>query len=83
MLTGTTMTESYKEGSPGLARYEEAVSRELRVLLAEKNVSQKTVAHALGRMGIRETPKGLSAKLSAGTFSAAYYIAFKELLKTL
>jgi hypothetical protein len=83
MLMGTTMTESYKEGSPGLARYEEAVSRELRVLLAGKNVSQKTVAHALGSMGIRETPKGLSAKLNAGTFSAAYYLALKDVINAL
>lgn len=77
------MSEREQEESAGLRTYEEAVRRELRVLMAEKNLAQKTVVHALERAGIRETTKGLSAKLNAGTFSAAYYLAIKDAIKML
>lgn len=77
------MQQRKEEESPGLALYEEVLRRELRVLIAEKNLAQKTVAHALGKVGVRETAKGLSAKLNAGTFSAAYYLAIKDVIKAL
>lgn len=77
------MPRQKEEESPGLTPYEESVRRELRVLIAEKNLAQKTIAHALGQAGIRETAKGLSAKLNAGTFSAAYYLAIKDVIKAL
>lgn len=69
-----------KATSPLLAEYEEKVRTEIRVLLAQKNLSQKTVAYALETAGIRESSKGLSAKLNSGTFSAAYYLAIKDVI---
>lgn len=77
------MRESKQAVSPGLQAYEQRVSQELRVLMAQKNLAQKAVARALERMGINETAKGLSAKLAAGTFSAAYYLAVKDVIKSL
>lgn len=77
------MRVSKQAVSPGLQEYEELVSRELRILMADKNLSQKAVARALEKMGIFETAKGLSAKLSAGTFSAAYYVAVLEAIESL
>lgn len=71
------------EEGRGLARYEEEVRRELRVLIAEKDLLQKEVAAGLEKLGIPETTKGLSAKLRAGTYSAAYYLALKEAIKRL
>lgn len=72
-----------KATSPLLTEYEERVKTEIRVLLAQKNLSQKTVAYALESAGIRETSKGLSAKLNSGTFSAAYYLALKDVIGSL
>lgn len=69
--------------SPGLQDYEQLASQELRVLMAQKNLAQKAVARALEGVGINETAKGLSAKLAAGTFSAAYYLAVREVIKSL
>lgn len=69
-----------KATSPLLAEYEEKIRTEIRVLLVQKNLSQKTVAYALETAGIRESPKGLSAKLNSGTFSAAYYLAIKDVI---
>ncbi|MGG5150968.1 DUF6471 domain-containing protein [Alcaligenes aquatilis] len=69
--------------SPGLQDYEQLASQELRVLMAQKNLAQKAVARALAGVGINETAKGLSAKLTAGTFSAAYYLAVREVIKSL
>lgn len=67
----------------GLLRYEKAASRELRVLMASKNLPQKVVAAKLEELGICETAKGLSAKLNAGTFTAAYYLAIKKAIDEL
>jgi predicted XRE-type DNA-binding protein len=72
-----------KTTSPLLAEYEERVKTEIRVLLAQKNLSQKTVAYALERAGIKESSKGLSAKLSSGKFSAAHYLALKDVIGSL
>lgn len=72
-----------KEASPLLKAYEERIKKEMRVILAEKDVSQKQVAYALETAGIKESPKGLSAKLNSGTFSAAYYLALKDVLAAL
>jgi len=69
--------------SAELLRYEKAVSRELRVLMASKKLPLKVVAGELEKMGIRETDKGLSAKLKKGTFSAAYYLAIKDAIDAL
>lgn len=77
------MRVSKQAVSPGLREYEALVSRELRILMADKNLSQKAVARALEKMGISETAKGLSAKLAAGTFSAAYYVAVLEVIESL
>jgi len=44
---------------------------------------QKTVAYALEKRGINETAKGLSAKLATGKFSAAYYLAIKDVIQSL
>ena len=72
-----------KATSPLLAEYEEKIRTEIRVLLAQKNLSQKTVAYALETAGIRESSKGLSAKLNRGAFSAAYYLALKDVIGSL
>lgn len=72
-----------KEKSHALHGYEEKVRRELRVLIAQKNLRLKAISFALEARGIRESEKGLSAKLAAGTFSAAYYIAIKEVIEEL
>jgi hypothetical protein len=37
----------------------------------------------LEKRGIRESEKGLSAKIAAGTFSAAYYLAISEVIDSL
>ena len=69
-----------KEESPLLRDYEEKIKTEMRVILAEKRLSQKEVARALEKAGIKESPKGLSSKMNAGTCSAAYYLAFKDIV---
>lgn len=80
---GPNAASKGKATSPLLAEYEEKVRTEIRVLLAQKNLSQKTVAYALETAGIRESSKGLSAKLNSGTFSAAYYLALKDVIDRL
>jgi|GEM_PF-4327331 len=77
------METSKQAVSPGLRKYEALVSQNLRVRMAEKNLSQKAVARALEKLGINETAKGLSAKMAAGTFSAAYYLAVIEVIESL
>ena len=72
-----------KEESSLLRAYEERIKTEMRVLLAAKNLSQKEVARALEMAGIKESPKGLSSKMNAGTCSAAYFLAFKDVLNSL
>lgn len=72
-----------KDESPLLRDYEEKIKTEMRVLLATKNLSQKEVARALENAGIKESAKGLSSKMNAGTCSAAYYLAFKDVLSKL
>lgn len=67
--------------APGLAPYRQALVRELRVRIVEKNLRQKQIAAALEEAGIPETAKGLSAKLREGRFSAAFYLAVKEVIK--
>lgn len=67
----------------GLAPFERLVSKRLRIRLAELNLPQKTIAAELEKLGIPETAKGLSAKIKAGTFSAAYYEAVQEVITTL
>lgn len=61
-----------------LKPFEEQIKTEIRVLIATKDVNLKKVAYAMTKAGIEESAKGLSAKLKAGTFSAAYYLALKE-----
>lgn len=72
-----------KAESPLLRGYEEKVRTQMRVLLAEKNISQKEAARALEKAGVKETPKGLSSKLNAGTCSAAYYLAFIDTVNSM
>lgn len=62
----------------GLIPFEQKVARELRELIAGKDLPLKSVVHQLEALGVRESEKGLSAKLRAGTFTAAFYIAVKE-----
>ncbi len=75
------MARRRKEESPGLTKYENAASKELRINLAEHNIPNKLVAAGLETKGIKETEKGLSAKMVAGTFSLAYYLAVREVLQ--
>jgi hypothetical protein len=72
-----------KGDSPLLKSYEERISTEMRVLLAAKNLSQKEVAFALEKAGIKESAKGLSSKINAGTCSAAYFLAFKDIVDSM
>jgi hypothetical protein len=72
-----------KEESPLLKAYEEKIKMEMRVMLAAKNLSQKEVAWALERAGIKESAKGLSSKMNAGTCSAAYFLAFKDVVDSI
>lgn len=72
-----------KPKSEGLKTYEDMVAKELRVLIAEKRLRLKAISRELERSGIRESEKGLSGKLAAGTFSAAYYLAIKEVIAKL
>lgn len=69
-----------KDESPLLRVYEEKIKTEMGVLLAAKRLSQKEVARALEKAGIKESAKGLSSKINAGTCSAAYYLAFKDII---
>lgn len=66
----------------GLEEYRTRASNELRALLRQKRWPQKTLAIVLTERGIPETDRGLSAKLRRGTFSAAYYLAVKEIIET-
>ena len=72
-----------KPKSAGLEKYEREVAGFLRVLIAEKNLRLKTISDELVERGIRESEKGLSAKLSKGTFSAAYLFAVQEVIEGL
>ena len=81
--TSSGPEETKMNEPPLLKKYEARVSTELRVLLATKNVTQKQVARALENAGIKETPKGLSAKIKAGTCSAAYYLAIKDIVESI
>lgn len=72
-----------KDESPLLRAYEEKIKTEMGVLLAGKRLSQKEVARALEKAGIKESAKGLSSKINAGTCSAAYYLAFKDIINTM
>lgn len=72
-----------KETPSLLQTYEKQIQKEIRVLIAEKGLSQKKVAYAMEKAGIKETPKGLSAKIGTGTFSAAYYLALKAVINSL
>lgn len=72
-----------KEESSLLRVYEEKIKAEMRILLAAKNLSQKQVARALEMAGVKESPKGLSSKMNAGTCSAAYFLAFKDVVNSL
>lgn len=78
--TGTTRA---KPKSDGLRVYEKKVATVLRLLIAQKNLRLKVISAELERRGIRESEKGLSAKIAAGTFSAAYYVAIKEVIDSL
>ena len=72
-----------KPKSNGLKPYEDQVARELRVLIAEKGLRLKAISNALEDLDIRESEKGLSAKIAAGTFSAAYFAAIKKVISAL
>lgn len=69
--------------SSGLRAYEKKASYLLRVLIAKKNLRLKVISAELGKRGIRESEKGLSAKIAKGTFSAAYFLAIREVIDSL
>jgi hypothetical protein len=69
--------------SVGLRVYEKKASYQLRMLIAQKNLRLKVVSAALEKRGIRESEKGLSAKIAQGTFSAAYFLAIREVIDSL
>ena len=82
-LTEASGLQRAKPKREGLKAYEDMVAKELRMLIAEKRLRLKVIRNELERLGIRESEKGLSGKLAAGTFSAAYYVAIKEVIAKL
>ncbi|WP_288108597.1 DUF6471 domain-containing protein [Limnobacter sp.] len=81
--TNTQLKPRAKPKSDGLKAFEERVAEEIRMLIAKKIIRLKVISHGLEQLGIRESEKGLSAKLKAGTFSAAYYVAIKQVIENL
>jgi hypothetical protein len=75
-----TPTHRAKPKSAGLKKYERKVARTLWKMIMAKDLRLKIVSAELEKLGIRESEKGLSAKLAKGTFSAAYFFALKEVI---
>lgn len=78
-----TPTHRAKPKSAGLKKYERKVARTLWKMIIAKDLRLKIISDELVKLGIRESEKGLSAKLAKGTFSAAYYFAVKEVIDRL
>ena len=54
--------------------WQDRVRGMLRAELARRNLSYVDLAHRLQRIGVADTPKNLSNKISRGRFTAAFFM---------
>jgi hypothetical protein len=68
--------------SPGLKKFEDLASQQIRLARANDGLSLKELSRRLSKLGIDMDNKNLSQKLKKGTFSASLYLAMLEALNT-
>ena len=54
--------------------WQERVKAILKAELARRNISYKDLAECLQRIGVKDTERNISNKISRGTFTAAFFV---------
>jgi hypothetical protein len=54
--------------------WQERVKAILKAELARRNISYKDLADRLQRIGVKDTERNISNKISRGTFTAAFFV---------
>jgi hypothetical protein len=55
-------------------KWQERVKSVLKAELARRNVSYKELANRLQTIGVKDTERNISNKISRGTFTAAFFV---------
>jgi hypothetical protein len=54
--------------------WQERVKNILKAELTRRNVSYKALADLLGKIGVKDTERNISNKISRGSFTAAFFV---------